>query len=188
MPWIESDLQPGDIAAVRVNSDAGRLIDFVETLSGDGFTEWAHCVVYIGNAMVLQAEPGGAKIVKRTPLIKPGDIWSTGFIDITPEARTTVKNLAYSGYVGIPYSALDYFAIAGHRLHMPDLPIWPQQGHLVSLQRYIADTGHMICSQLADNFVQKLGVHLFTDNRWPGYVTPADIGNRLRTLGATALT
>jgi hypothetical protein len=26
-----------------------------------------------------------------------------------------------------------------------------------------------------------LGVHLFTDDRWPGYVTPADLDNRLDT-------
>jgi hypothetical protein len=34
----------------------------------------------------------------------------------------------------------------------------------------------MMCSQLADQCRADGGSHLFDDGRWPGYVTPLDIG------------
>jgi hypothetical protein len=37
----------------------------------------------------------------------------------------------------------------------------------------------MICSQLVDFCYAKAGVRLFADNRWEGYVTPADLAGLL---------
>jgi hypothetical protein len=165
MPSVPA--RPGDFACVPVHGEVGRLIAFGEKLNGDkAFGKYQHALIYMGDGKVLQAEPGGARIVSRH--WQPGDLWSTEIIDIPDAARARVPDLAQR-FVGVPYSALDYFALAAHRLSIP----------VPGLRGYIASTGHMICSQLVDEFMLELGVHLFRDGRWPGYVTPAALAGRL---------
>jgi hypothetical protein len=180
--------EPGDFGAVEISGVVGGLISFGEMLYGSkGFTKWEHALVYIGDGKCLQAEPGGSAIVTRG--VRPGDIWSTGVIDIPDATRAKVPALAES-MKGIPYSGLDYVALAAHRLHVPDVPAWPGKTpwHPVTLQTYIGDTGHMICSQLVDEFEERLGIHLFVNPpRWPGYVTPWDIGTLLVSKGAKVI-
>lgn len=116
---------------------------------------------------MLEAEPGGADI-------KPLTAYDgTPVCYVRPEGLTerqrTAICAAATAYVGVPYSFLDYLAIAAHRFHLP----------LPGLRRYVASTGHMICSQLVDQSYQDAGVHLFADGRWPGYVTPMALYNLL---------
>jgi hypothetical protein len=85
---------------------------------------------------------------------------------LTPAQRAQAASVA-DQYKGVPYSWADYGALALHRLRIP----------VPDLKRYIGDTGHQICSQLADQCRLDLGSHLFDDNRWPGFVTPADLAN-----------
>jgi hypothetical protein len=40
---------------------------------------------------------------------------------------------------------------------------------------FVADEGHLICSQLVDEAYLRAGVHLFDDGRLPGDVTPGDL-------------
>ncbi len=75
----------------------------------------------------------------------------------------------------VGYSALDYLALIAHRDGLDTQ--W--------LQDYIGSTKHLICSQFVDTAYQAAGVHLFTDNRWPGFVTPLDLGMLLLSKGAT---
>jgi hypothetical protein len=153
---------PGDFAVCSVGGNAGKLISIGEWLAGDAFGPWDHAFIYLGGDKVLQAEPGGSKIA---PLGKYGHIrWSTGKIQLTAAQRAGVPELA-ARMTGIPYSALDYFALAAHHLDLP-VPL---------IKDYIAAGGHEICSQLVDDFMLRLGVHLFKDGRWPGYVMPADL-------------
>jgi hypothetical protein len=170
----------GDWAVCKISGFGGRFISFGEWANGAAaFTTWDHALVYVGDGMVLQAEPGGAQLVKRgLGGWVAGDFWSTGIIGLTDSQRAAVPTLAAS-LQGIGYSFLDYVALAGHRTHVPDLPLWPEEGKLVSLQTYIKSTHHQICSQLVDYVMAKLGCHLFDDGRWPGYVTPYDLGNLL---------
>ncbi|MFD0528968.1 hypothetical protein ACFQ1I_21760 [Kitasatospora arboriphila] len=77
---------------------------------------------------------------------------------------------AARGYIGVPYSAADYFALGAHRLRLPVGPL---------IKGYVASSRHMICSQLVDQCYLDAGVHLFSDGRWPGYVTPADLAKLL---------
>jgi hypothetical protein len=159
--------RPGDFAAVPVHGEVGRLIAFGEKLNGDkAFGKYQHALVYLGEGNVLQAQPGGAVIVPK-PIVVDG-IWSTGVIDIPDAKRARVPDLAQR-FVGVPYSALDYFALAAHRLSIP----------VPGLRGYIGSTRSMICSQLVDEFMLELGIHLFRDGRWPGYVTPAALAGRL---------
>jgi hypothetical protein len=47
------------------------------------------------------------------------------------------------------------------------------------LKSYVANSRHMICSQLVDQVYFAAGVHLFDDGRIDGDVTPADLVNLL---------
>jgi len=173
-------VMPGDFAAVRMGGDVGTLIHLGEILNGDGFADFEHAITYIGGPddLILEAEPSGAKI---NPMhYQHGDVlWSTGnpALNLTDTQRARVPFVC-DPLQGTPYSALDYFALAGHRLHFPALPIWPgPRGHPVTLQTFISDTRHQICSQMCDDVRQLLGFQLFKDHRWTGYVTPADLAN-----------
>jgi cell wall-associated NlpC family hydrolase len=158
-----TDPEPGDFAVVSVGGTPGRLIGLGERLNGAAaFSEYQHAFIYVGNGQVVQAEPAGAAYASVSPHTKT--LWSSGRIPLTASQRSAISRAA-RGYVGTPYSALDYLAIALHHWHLP----------IPHLRGYIASTGHMICSQLVDRCYQDAGVQLFADERWNGYVTPADL-------------
>jgi hypothetical protein len=172
-------VKPGDFAAVRMAGDVGTLIHIAEILDGDGFADYEHAITYIGghDDLILEAQPSGARI---TPMhYQPSDVlWSTvnPLLDLTGAQRARVPFVC-GPREGTPYSALDYLAIAAHRLHVPNVAVWPEPGfRLVTLQAYIASTRHQICSQMVDDVRQLLGFPLFA-GRWDGYVTPADLAN-----------
>lgn len=156
---------PGDFGLVHMGGDAGKLIRLGQYLDGDGFADYEHAFIYVGNGMIVEAEPGGAKYVR----IHYNDVlWSTGWLTIPDEQRIKIVNAAIA-FQGVPYSAMDYFAIAARRLKL---------GILVpGLREYVKTTKHMICSQLVDACYQQAGVQLFNDGRWPGYVTPAALAS-----------
>lgn len=166
--------QPGDFAVVSVGGPPGWLIGLGERLNGSGASgDYQHAFIYAGRSPgfgpghdIIQAEPAGASWAALTPHGKT--LWSTGKIPLTGPQRVAIVKAAI-GYVGTPYSALDYLAIALHHWRIP----------IPHLKAYIAATGHMICSQLVDQCYADAGVHLFSDNRWPGYVTPADLAQLL---------
>jgi hypothetical protein len=184
--------EPGDFFVTSTGGLGGLTIGVLESAIMDdwdkGPSKWRHAGIYLGGGMVLQAEPGGAVIVARRP--NPADIWSTGVLPLTPAQRALVPALAES-YRGIGYSWLDYAALGAHHGHVPDLPVWPEGDHLVTLQQFIESTHHQMCSFMVDNFRLRLGDHLFgtqakppTPSRWSGYVMPWDLGHLLETQGA----
>lgn len=162
--------QPGDFAVVTAGGLGGPLINWAERLNGAApqYAAYQHAFIYIGDrhAEIVQAEPAGAAIAHLTPHGKT--LWSTGKIPLTEAQRHVICQKAF-GYVGTPYSFLDYVAIALHHWHVP----------APGLKAYVASTRHMICSQLVDQCYQDAGVHLFQDGRWPGFVTPADLAQLL---------
>ena len=161
---------PGDFGVVHMGGDSGKWIHYGQILNGDGFADYEHAFVLTGIGQIVEAEPGGAKLAGvhyRTVL------WSTGRINLTSEQRMKTIQTADS-LIGTPYSAADYFALAAYRLKL---------GRLVpGLKDYVADSGHMICSQLVDYCYQQAGVQLFNDGRWPGYVTPGALAELLGGL------
>lgn len=168
--------EPGDFACVHTAGDTGMLITIGEYLNRDGSraSYFDHAEIYIGQpdsaapyGYTMGAYPGGARLVPLSQSqvadsISPGHLWSTGKITLTGEQRQRIVALALACQ-GIGYSWADYLALAAHRLHVP----------VPGLKEYIASSGHMICSQMVDWCYMQAGVHLFTDGRWPGYVTPA---------------
>lgn len=163
--------QPGDFAVVSVGGPVGRAIAVGEWLNGDGFGDFEHAFIYIGSGRVIQAEPGGAAEAALTPHAQI--LWSSDVIPLTDPQRKAICDAA-RGYVGVPYSFADYAALAAHRLHIP----------APGLRAYIGSSKSMICSQLVDQCYADAGVHLYTDSRWPGFVTPASLAGLIRRQSA----
>lgn len=162
--------QPGDFEVVPMGGEPARLIRLGQYLNGDGFANFEHARLYLGEGRVLEAEPGGARIAMWDP--HDSGLWSTDIIQLTADQRSLIIAAGVS-YKGTPYSVMDYFAIAAHRFHL---------GLIVpGLRMYVRTSKHMICSQLVDRCYQDGGVQLFNDGRWNGYVTPADLANLLET-------
>jgi hypothetical protein len=164
--------EPGDIAVVHSTSLVGAAIRVLQDWSG-GSGQFEHVIVGVDGGQIVEAVPGGARHVPFH--YDPQYVyWSHDAVPLTAAQRRKVVSSAlwYAGEGGaepVPYSFGDYLAIAAHCWHIP----------APGLADFIADTGHMICSQLADQCLADAGVHLFTDGRWPGYVRPYDIECRI---------
>jgi hypothetical protein len=163
--------QPGDFAVVSAGGIAGPVVGAAERwLLGAGpYSDYQHAFIFVGgegDRAIIQAEPTGAAYAPLTPHAKT--LWSTGRIELTDDQRDRIVHAAV-GYLGTPYSFLDYLAIGLHRLRIP----------IPHLKAYIGATGHQICSALVDQCYADAGVHLFDDNRWPGFVTPPDLARRI---------
>lgn len=163
---LKLEPQPGDFAVVSAGGLVGELIELGEWLNGKGFEQYQHALIYAGNGRVIEAKPNGVTLDAMRPRRRV--LWSTGRIELDAHQRMKVLEAA-KGYIGTPYSFLDYLALAAHRLHLP----------FPGLKRFMASKRHMICSQLVDQCYKDAGINLFTDGRWAGYVTPADLAARL---------
>lgn len=152
--------QPGDIGCTQIHGNVGALIRIGQWLNGDGFANYEHCFVYIGDGQIVEAEPGGARVAD----LAEYDARTIAWVRCPEQYRQPVAQAAKS-LVGTPYSFLDYLAFALHRFHIP-APM---------LRRFIQSSKHLICSALADRAAELGGWILFSDGRWSGYVDPADV-------------
>lgn len=152
--------RPGDFGLVRMSGLTRWAIRLGQWLNGDGFADYQHAFLVLDDESLIEAEPGGARI---RPLSEYSDAVYSDW-PLTEEQRAAIV-AAGRELEGIPYSVLDYLSLALVRLHIR--PRW--------VTRYVASTGHLICSQLVDHAYLMAGVHLFTDGRFEGDVTPADL-------------
>ena len=153
--------QPGDIGLTSVSGQAGALIRVGQLLNGSGFSRYEHAFLSVGDGLIVEAEPGGARCV---PLHYQDVYWCR--FTPTDDQRAVIATAARAyAAARVPYGFADYLALAAHRLHVP----------APGLRAYVASTGSMICSQLADKCYQDAGYQIFTDGRWAGYATPGDL-------------
>ena len=163
--------QPGMIGLTSVGGNTGKFIKLAQAFNGDGFEIWEHAFVLLPYNQILEAEPGGALI---RPLHYEDVYWCTGIWKMVPSKLAALPtfdlllNNAAEGLKDIPYSFLDYVALLAHRLKIP----------VPGLKHFIQTSKHEICSQMCDDFYWRLGVEIFTDDRWPGYVTPGSLFRR----------
>lgn len=129
-------------------------------MAGDS-SKFTHAYIVLDDETVIAAQPGGARVDSLSDY-KNKAIYIQR--DLTEEQRAAIVAEARS-LEGLPYSFLDYLAIALARLGIK--PQW--------LKNYIANTGHMICSQLCDEVYRRAGINLFNDGRLPQEVTPGDL-------------
>lgn len=156
----------GDIGLVTIRGDVGFLIRVGQWLNGDGFENYEHAFVYVGDGEIVEGEPGGARRVRM-----PYKASEVAWIPCPPELGPAVAQAAIS-LVGTPYSWADYFSLAALRLHI----------RFRWLKNYVKSTRHMICSQLADAAASMGGWVLFPDKRLPQDVTPGDLWQLRRKL------
>jgi cell wall-associated NlpC family hydrolase len=162
---------PGDFGLTSIVGGVGRAIRLGQWLLGDGWSAYQHAFIYLGDGLILEAEPGGARVADLAQYDGRPMLWSTGRIPLTPEHRQRIHDLALD-MRGVPYSFSDYASLALHRLHVP----------APHLRAYIRSSGHMICSQLVDRAYEMAGIHLFDDGRWEGDVTPGDLARLLMSV------
>lgn len=156
---------PGLIGLTPVRGDVGKLIRLGQWLDGDGFSAWEHAFISIGGGLIVEAEPGGARVALATEYQTIH--WCYGLYTLLDSSLKVAAAVdAAKSYVGVPYSAMDYFALVARRLHLPGA---------VLLKDYVASTGHMICSQLDARCYWDAKAPICPD--WTGYMTPADLFN-----------
>jgi hypothetical protein len=178
-----ANLKPGDFFLVsfdgknpNIGNDVnhwlmhGGWIRLGQWANGDGFAQYEHAGLYVGDGKIIEAQNKGTAIADVHRYDNNDVRWSSGIINPTVEQRIAICHAAY-GYVGTPYSWPDYYALAAKRLHLTlSAP---------ALKDYVASTKHMICSQVVDQCYEDSGYHLFNDGRWPGYVTPGSLNSLL---------
>lgn len=158
--------RPGDFGLTKISGLLGFLIGLGQFLNGDG-SRFSHAFIVLGDGLVMQAEPGGASYGRISDFADRDTVFSRHVV-LTDEQRKMIVNTAI-GLEGTPYSFLDYLAIALHRFGI----------RLGFVERRVASSKHMICSQLVDYCYKAAGVHLFQDDRLPQDVTPGDLANCL---------
>lgn len=156
--------RPGDIGLTQITGAGGAVIRAAQWAAGDGFRNFEHAFEVTDwpdpdTYRIVEAMPGGAVHV---------EMWHdpdrTLWLICPDQYRDAVEAEAL-GMVGTPYSFVDYAAIAAHRFHLP----------VPHLKKFVADSGHLICSQLVDRAALRGGWHIFDDGRDPGDVTPGDL-------------
>lgn len=130
-------IQPGDFGLVSIKGGVGFLIRLGQWLNGDGFFNYEHAFVYVGEGKIVEAMPGGALLSDLSEYDGRDIMWSSGLIPLTDTQRNTIVQRALS-QVGTPYSFLDYLAIALYRLHIKH----------PGVAKRVEDSKHLICSQL----------------------------------------
>lgn len=155
---------PGDYFVTKIDGPVGLLVSVGEMLNGSRFGHWDHAGVYVGDGQIVEAEPGGARLAGLDEYAGRPVAWSTGHVELTEAQRTGVVAAARS-FIGVPYSAADYFALA----------LWHFHVRIPWARKVMASQKSMICSELCDFAYEAGGVHLFADGRAPGDVTPADL-------------
>lgn len=137
-----------------------------------------HAGICLGTRMTVEAQaagavskteqPSGTKVIYGTVLYHR--------IEAVAPGRSKQVAEAASHLLGAKYNYLDLLALAYASLKKdptepPDKPNW--------WQRIVMDDHRLICSQLVDLAYNRAGVHLFTDGRLPGQVTPGDLQEAL---------
>lgn len=167
---LGNELATGDFVLVKGHHDTvGMLICLAESLNGDGWdSEYSHAAVITdfdttkNDWRLVEAEPGGARLGWLSAY--EGNGYTLSSWPLGMSTRTVLREAALSE-LGVPYSFLDYGSLAARRLGL--------KGD--RLRKYVANTGHMICSQMTDAIYLKANLHMFNDGRWPGDVTPQDL-------------
>lgn len=178
--WSNGAPPPGSFGLSRIGGLLGKLIAAGQAFSGDG-SRWTHAFIVLEGGWVLEAMPGGARIVSIGERLRDSEVvfcdapvqqWlqansSAYGPDTEYLKRRQVSQVAYS-LDRVGYGYLQYLALG--LVELGFRPKW--------LRRYIASRGRMICSQLVDEVYRRAGIQVFDDGRLPQDVTPGDLAIR----------
>jgi hypothetical protein len=171
---------PGAFFLSTIPGLVGRGVSALQAFARGG-SLWTHAGIYVGDGQVVQAEPGGVKLRDLPDWLAPEPLlWSDAPIqrhlaslDFPPAWPSQYEKLtrqrvvkAALDLVHSPYAWLDYLTIAGAEWRVPG---WER------IRGRVDKSGALLCSSLVDRAYTIAGIHLFTDHRPPGQVTPADL-------------
>jgi uncharacterized protein YycO len=154
--------QPGDYGLSTIGGNIGWWINLGQALTRDA-SRYTHAFVVLDDETVVEAMPSGARIAPLANYLEPDQAIFSHF-DLTDFQREGIVRHARS-FVGTPYGFSNYLSLA--LVHYGIRPNW--------LLKYVRSNNRMICSQLVDEAYLRAGVHLFSDGRDPGDVTPGDL-------------
>lgn len=169
---------PGSFGLSRIGGLLGKLIAAGQAFSGDG-SRWTHAFIVLDDETVIEAMPGGARIVPIADRLKHEEVvfsdrpmqdWLGELVDPLVDWESTMRQLIVAqarGLDGIGYGYLQYLALGLVALGLK--PRW--------LRLFIAKRNRMICSQLVDEVYRRAGIQLFDDGRLPQDVTPGDLAH-----------
>lgn len=178
MSTVNVNPQPGDLGFTTIAGMVGGWVNIGQALINDACRfDHVYVVVHpIGhpnfpNGLIVEAMPSGARFHPLADRLGPG--FAYAHVDLTDVQRAMVLAIA-QGFVvarggkGVGYSFGTYLAI-GLAQHGATRWVTPGLEHLID------DKGRLICSQLADELLLRVGYHCFDDGRWRGDVTPGDL-------------
>lgn len=151
----------GDFGVTATGGTAAKLIRWGTQSSVN------HAFVVIGGGYIIEADPGGAKVNHLSNY--PHAIFSTGSISLTDVQRLAIVDAAHD-LLGTPYGWPDIVCIALAQRRLGGLMTSSNP-----IAKRISREDRLICSQLVDKAYELAGVHLFTDGRLPGLVSPGDL-------------
>jgi hypothetical protein len=162
---------PGDWAVV---TEAGSPVERMQSLirgSTPRYRRYIHAfmLVDLNPVTIVEAMPGG---MQRVPLHYADTTlyWSNGVFQPTDAERTLIVASAnYYAARKVGYSFIDYSEVGLHSWGIP----------FPGLEEAIKDVGHMMCSYAVDRMCLEGGEHLFNDDRWPGFVAPMHLAERI---------
>jgi hypothetical protein len=165
--------QPGDfgvVSTLHASTGWDRLV--ARAIQFDTAAPVNHAFVCVRPRVIVEAMPGGART--NSTVSYPNAIWS--HLPLSPWQR---HNIAEAGlrHVGALYNWLDLGAVGiAQKRWSPQLrEQWLAGQHMPWWVNRVSNNRRLICSQLVDLAVQAGNVHLFTDQRLPGLVSPGDL-------------
>ena len=123
-----------------------------------------HAFMLTETGRIIEADPGGVREVDLSNYDGMYQVWSN--LDVSPLTKAAVVVAARS-HLGDPYSWIDDACIGLADLFGIHVP--------AAVRRRLADPSRLECAQLMDEAYLEVGVHLFSDGRIPGDVSPASL-------------
>jgi hypothetical protein len=173
-----TDPQPGDIGFAKIGGRLGWWVNLGQSLLGDA-SPFDHTYMVVAplqdpdwpDGLIVEAMPHGARMEKLAGRLGPGHAYAR--VPLTDNQRSMAYATALTftsarGGKGVPYSFGSYLALA--LIHWGFTPKW--------LLARIAARKSLICSQLDDQFLKRLGYQLFNDGGWELDVSPGDVSFR----------
>lgn len=161
-------IKPGDFILTTIHGFGADLaVRIGQALSGK-WSEFSHAALYVGgpDRLCLEMAPGGIAVRPLTDFAGRPLAISDWPLDL--DERDTIVEWAWAEYRHKPprqYGWLNYPLIGAARLGIR--PGWGTA--------YLSGLNYQICSQWVDNAYLAADVHLFTDGRLPGLVSPGDL-------------
>jgi hypothetical protein len=192
--WNPEDFKPGAFGLSVISGPVGRAVWAGQKFLAGDESRFTHAWLILDNEELLEAEPGGARIVSVKEYFDRSDEivicdkpvqdrlravrLRAGDYGLSDDALT--DPVAFYGWVETGLRA-DIVTIGRSFEHAPygylQYPYIGLAAHGVrsKLLKRLIGNRRTICSQLIDRVLMHAGHELFADGRWEGEVTPGDL-------------